>query len=138
MTSKSRPASSKLNSFFKFRISSKEATLHETLRLNSAKPTDPIDANEIVQQLLQGANSLQSRLRTLEELNSIILNYPFQHTSELWMAISDLLEAGVPHNARKAAWNFMNACIRGQFEDLGMLRAIFYQVIHNHEIWEDF
>ncbi|KAF9129617.1 Tuberous sclerosis 2-like protein [Mortierella sp. 14UC] len=138
MTSKSRPASSKLNSFFKFRISSKEATLHETLRLNSAKPSDPIDANEIVQQLVPGANSLQSRLRTLEELNGIILNYPFHHISELWIAVEDLLEAGVPHNARKAAWSFMIACIRGQFEDLGMLRAVFYQVINNHEIWEDF
>ncbi|KAF9920789.1 Tuberous sclerosis 2-like protein [Linnemannia zychae] len=138
MTSKSRPTSSKLNSFFKFRISSKEATLHETLRLDSAKPSDPIDANEIVQQLVPGANTLQSRLRTLEELSGIILSYPFQHVSELWIAVEDLLEAGVPHNARKAAWNFMVACIRGQFEDLGMLRAIFYQVINNHEIWEDF
>ncbi|KAK3845049.1 MAG: hypothetical protein J3R72DRAFT_364962 [Linnemannia gamsii] len=138
MTSKSRPTSSKLNSFFKFRISSKETTLHETLRLDSAKPSDPIDANEIVQQLVPGANSLQSRLRTLEELSGIILSYPFQHISELWIAIEDLLEAGVPHNARKAAWSFMIACIRGQFEDLGMLRAIFYQAINNHEIWEDF
>lgn len=138
MTSKSRPTSSKLNNFFKFRISSKEATLHETLRLDSAKPSDPIDANEIVQQLVPGANSLQSRLRTLEELSGIILSYPFQHISELWIAVEDLLEVGVPHNARKAAWSFMIACIRGQFEDLGMLRAIFYQAINNHEIWEDF
>lgn len=138
MTSKSRPTSSKLNSFFKFRISSKETTLHETLRLDSAKPSDPIDANEIVQQLVPGANSLQSRLRTLEELSGIILSYPFQHISELWIAVEDLLEAGVPHNARKAAWGFMIACIRGQFEDLGMLRAVFYQAINNHEIWEDF
>ncbi|KAI1310532.1 Tuberous sclerosis 2-like protein [Mortierella claussenii] len=138
MTSRPKPTSSKLNSFFKFRISSKESTLHETLRLDSAKPSDPIDANEIVQQLLPGINSLQSRLRTLEELSGIIQSYPFQHISELWMAVADLLEAGVPHNARKAAWNFMIACIRGQFDDLGMLRAIFYQAINNHEIWEDF
>ncbi|KAF9104645.1 Tuberous sclerosis 2-like protein [Mortierella sp. AM989] len=138
MTSKPKQTTSKLNSFFKFRLPSKETTLHETLRLDSAKPSDPIDANEIVQHLLPGANTLQSRLRTLDELNGIILNYPFQHVSELWVAVSDLLEAGVPHNARKAAWNFMNACIRGQFDDLGMLRAIFYQVIHGHEIWEDF
>ncbi|KAK3837303.1 MAG: hypothetical protein JOS17DRAFT_680334 [Linnemannia elongata] len=138
MTSKSRPTSSKLNNFFKFRISSKETTLHETLRLDSAKPSDPIDANEIVQQLVPGANSLQSRLRTLDELSKIILSYPFQHISELWIAVEDLLEAGVPHNARKAAWSFMIACIRGQFEDLGMLRAVFYQAINNHEIWEDF
>ncbi|KAG0339283.1 Tuberous sclerosis 2-like protein [Podila humilis] len=136
--SKSRPTSSKLNSFFKFRVSSKEVTLHETLRLDSARPSDPIDANEIVQLLLPGAYTLQSRLRTLDELSRIILNYPFQHTSELWVAVEDLLEAGVPHNARKVAWNFMIACIRGQFEDLGMLRAIFYQCISNHEIWEDF
>ncbi|KAF9161227.1 Tuberous sclerosis 2-like protein, partial [Mortierella sp. AD011] len=138
MASKPKQTTSKLSDFFKFRGSSKDTTLHEALRLDSAKPSDPIDANEIVQQLLPGANSLQSRLRTLEELNGIILNYPFQHVSDLWVAVSDLLEAGVPHNARKAAWNFMNACIRGQFEDLGMLRALFYQVIHNHEIWEDF
>ncbi|KAF9092088.1 Tuberous sclerosis 2-like protein [Mortierella sp. AD031] len=138
MTSKPRPTSSKLNSFFKFRISSKETTLHEILRLDSSKPSDPIDANEIVQQLVPGANSLQSRLRTLEELSGIILSYPFQHISELWIAVEDLLEAGVPHNARKAAWSFMIACIRGQFEDLGMLRAIFYHAINNHEIWEDF
>ncbi|KAG9068153.1 Tuberous sclerosis 2-like protein [Linnemannia hyalina] len=138
MTSKSRPTSSKLNNFFKFRISSKETTLHETLRLDSAKPSDPIDANEIVQQLVPGANSLQSRLRTLEELSKIILSYPFQHISELWIAVEDLLEAGVPHNARKAAWSFMIACIRGQFEDLGMLRAVFYHAINDHEIWEDF
>ncbi|KAI8604966.1 hypothetical protein EDD21DRAFT_300151 [Dissophora ornata] len=119
-------------------MSSRETTLHETLRLDSAKPSDPIDANEIVQQLLPGANSLQSRLRTLDELSKIIQNYPFQHISELWVAVEDLLEAGVPHNARKAAWHFMVACIKGQFEDLGMLRAIFYQAINNHEIWEDF
>ncbi|KAF9207552.1 Tuberous sclerosis 2-like protein [Haplosporangium sp. Z 27] len=138
MTSKPRQSVSKLNSFFKFRSSSRETTLHEILRLDSAKSSDPIDANEIVQLLLSGTNSLQSRLRTLEELNGIILKYPFQHTSELWIAVSDLLEAGVPNNARKAVWNFMNACIRGQFDDLGMLRAIFYQVIHNHEMWDDF
>ncbi|KAF9181725.1 Tuberous sclerosis 2-like protein [Haplosporangium sp. Z 767] len=138
MTSKPKPNSSKFNNFFKLRLASKESTLHEILRLDSAKPTDPIDANEIVQQLLPGSNTLQSRLRTLEELSVIILSYPFQHTSELWVAVEDLLEAGVPHNARKAAWNFMIACIRGQFEDLGMLRAIFYQAINNHEIWEDF
>lgn len=136
--SKSRPTSSKLNSFFKFRVSSKEASLHENLRLDCARPSDPIDANEIVQQLLPGVNTLQSRLRTLDELSGIIINYPFQHTSELWVAIEDLLEAGVPHNARKAAWNFMISCINGQFEDLGMLRAIFYLCINNHEIWEDF
>ncbi|KAF9430631.1 Tuberous sclerosis 2-like protein [Podila epigama] len=136
--SKSRPTSSKLNSFFKFRTSTKETSLYETLRLDSARPTDPIDANEIVQQLLPGVNTLQSRLRTLEELSDIVLSYPFQHISELWVAVEDLLEPGVPHNARKAAWNFMNTCIRGQFEDLGMLRAIFYQAINNHEIWEDF
>ncbi|KAG0046329.1 Tuberous sclerosis 2-like protein [Gryganskiella cystojenkinii] len=137
-SSKPKPATSKLNSFFKFRISSKETTLHETLRLDSARPSDPIDANEIVQQLLPGSNSLQSRLRTLDELTGIVQSYPFQHVSELWVAVQDLLEAGVPNNARKAAWNFMTACIRGQFEDLGMLRAIFYQTINNHEIWEDF
>ncbi|KAG0006101.1 Tuberous sclerosis 2-like protein, partial [Modicella reniformis] len=132
-----KPKPYKLNSLFKFRMS-KETTLHEILRLDSAKPSDPIDANEIVQQLMAGAGSSQSRLRTLDELSGIIQNYPFQHISELWMAVSDLLEAGVPHNARKAAWNFMISCIKGQFEDLGMLRAIFYQTIHNHEIWEDF
>ncbi|KAF9332103.1 Tuberous sclerosis 2-like protein, partial [Podila minutissima] len=136
--SKSKPTSSRLNSFFKFRVSSKEVSLHETLRLDSANPSDPIDANEIVQQLLPAVNTLQSRLRILDELSGIVINYPFQHTSELWVAIEDLLEAGVPHNARKAAWNFMIACINGQFEDLGMLRAIFYQCINNHEIWEDF
>ncbi|KAG9327518.1 hypothetical protein KVV02_000467 [Mortierella alpina] len=138
MTSRPKPTPSKLNSFFKFRLSTKEATLHETLRLDSARPSDPIDANEIVQQLLPGANTLQSRLRTLDELSTIVLNYPFQHISELWVAVEDLLEAGVPHNARKAVWGFMIACIRGQFEDLGMLRAVFYQAINNHEIWEDF
>ncbi|GJJ78702.1 tuberous sclerosis 2 [Entomortierella parvispora] len=136
MSSRPKPTTSKLNSFFKFKT--KETTLHETLRLDSARPSDPIDANEIVQQLLPGSNSLQSRLRTLDELSGIVQKYPFQHISELWVAVQDLLEAGVPHNARKAAWTFMTACIRGQFEDLGMLRAIFYQTINNHEIWEDF
>ncbi|KAI7831510.1 hypothetical protein BC939DRAFT_525071 [Gamsiella multidivaricata] len=138
MASKPKAASSKLNSFFKFRMPYKETSLHDTLRLDSANPSDPIDANEIVQLLLPGNHSLQSRLRTLDELSTIIQNYPFQHISELWVAVSDLLEAGVPNNARKAAWNFMIACIRGQFEDLGMLRAIFYQAINDHEIWEDF
>ncbi|KAF9911002.1 Tuberous sclerosis 2-like protein [Lobosporangium transversale] len=138
MSNRQKPTSSKLNSFFKFCLTPKETSLHEILRLDAAKPSDPIDANEVVQLLLPGINSLQSRLRTLEELSQIILNYPFQHTSELWVAVSDLLEAGVPHNARKTAWNFMIACIQGQFEDLGMLRAIFYQTINSHEIWEDF
>ncbi|KAG0240308.1 Tuberous sclerosis 2-like protein [Mortierella sp. GBA43] len=138
MSTKPKPTTSKLNSLFRFRIPSKETTLHEILRLDSAKPSDPIDANEIVQQLLPGVNSLQSRLRTLDELSGIIQSYPFQHISELWVAVSDLLEAGVPHNARKAAWNFMIACIKGQFEELGMVRAIFYQTINHHEIWEDF
>ncbi|KAG0304418.1 Tuberous sclerosis 2-like protein [Dissophora globulifera] len=139
MASKPKPTStSKLNNFFKFRITSKETSLHEILRLDSAKPSDPIDANEIVQLLLPSVNSLQSRLRTLEELSKIMEDYPFQHISELWVAVADLLEAGVPHNARKAAWNFMVACIRWQFDDLGMLRALFYQTINNHEIWEDF
>ncbi|KAF9584383.1 Tuberous sclerosis 2-like protein [Lunasporangiospora selenospora] len=138
MTAKPRPTTSKFNNLFKFRLTSKETTLHEILRLDSAQPSDPIDANEIVQQLLPGGNSLQSRLRALEELCGIVLNYPFQHISELWVAVKDLLEAGVPHNARKAAWSFMIACIRGQFEDLGMLRAIFYQAINDHDIWEDF
>ncbi|KAF9358041.1 Tuberous sclerosis 2-like protein [Mortierella sp. NVP85] len=137
MATKSKPTTSKLNSLFKFRTP-KETTLHEILRLDSAKPSDPIDANEIVQQLLPSVNSLQSRLRTLDELSGIIQNYPFQYIGELWVAVSDLLETGVPNNARKAAWNFMIACIKGQFEDLGMLRAIFYQTINNHEIWEDF
>ncbi|KAK3815182.1 MAG: hypothetical protein J3Q66DRAFT_314331 [Benniella sp.] len=137
MATKPKPTTSKLNNLFKFRTP-KETTLHEILRLDSAKPSDPIDANEIVQQLLPSVNSLQSRLRTLDELSGIIQNYPFQYIGELWVAVSDLLEAGVPNNARKAAWNFMVACIKGQFEDLGMLRAIFYQTINNHEIWEDF
>ncbi|KAF9967583.1 Tuberous sclerosis 2-like protein, partial [Actinomortierella ambigua] len=136
--SKRSGSASKINSFFKFSSRSKETSLHDTLRLDSARPTDPIDAHEIVQQLIPGSNSLQSRLRTLEELNGIITKYPFQHTSELWVAVEDLLEAGVPHRARKTVWSFMIACIHGQFEDLGMLRAVFYQAINKHEIWEDF
>ncbi|KAF1806835.1 hypothetical protein FB192DRAFT_1317196 [Mucor lusitanicus] len=44
----------------------------------------------------------------------------------------------MPRDARHAVFEFMLACIEGQYTDLGMARVTFYASLRNYTHWEDF
>ncbi|RUP50207.1 hypothetical protein BC936DRAFT_139983, partial [Jimgerdemannia flammicorona] len=73
----------------------------------------------------------------LKELGSLFERYTFTRIDDVWVAVEDLLAANNVE-ARHEAFNFMTACIEGQYGELGMARVVFYNAVRNHAIWDDF
>eukprot|EP00731_Ephydatia_muelleri_P029426 Em0020g1070a len=61
-----------------------------------------------------------------------------QHAVEaVWNTIKDLIHPAQPPNVRHQALTFITALIKGQYEDIGLFRAHFFDVVKNHDVKED-
>ncbi|KAI9269839.1 hypothetical protein BY458DRAFT_533694 [Sporodiniella umbellata] len=89
-------------------------SIESCLNLTNSDPSRPLDARPILP-LLLNTQSLASRCKHLA-------------------AFSDFL----PREARHIVFEFMLACIMGQYSELGMARVTFYASLKNHTNWEDF
>ena len=47
----------------------------------------------------------------------------------LWVKVQDLAKGCEANEARRECWNFLEAVIRGQFEQLDIMRAEFFRLI---------
>ena len=47
----------------------------------------------------------------------------------LWVKVQDLAKGCDANEARRECWNFLEAVIRGQFEQLDIMRAEFFRLI---------
>lgn len=56
----------------------------------------------------------------------------------LWLAVKDLLEPTQQAEARHLVLYFLRALVGGQYDDLNLLRAHFFNIIAQHKVEEDF
>ncbi|CAG8557834.1 10746_t:CDS:1, partial [Ambispora gerdemannii] len=111
--------------------------LEESLELANVSLNGPIDAKFLVSEL-QNPSSLPTRVNLVKQLCGIVTKYTFSNVTEVWVPVRDLLSPNMPQDARRVAFQFMISCIQGQYNELGLLRAIFYDSIKVHEVPEDF
>ncbi|RUS25823.1 hypothetical protein BC938DRAFT_471601 [Jimgerdemannia flammicorona] len=119
-----------------FRAISVPTTPIETILNPTGLPSGPLDARPVIP-LLSSHHPLSHRIRLLKELGSLFERYTFTRIDDVWVAVEDLLAAN-NIEARHEAFNFMTACIEGQYGELGMARVVFYNAVRNHAIWDDF
>ncbi|CAG8652148.1 1358_t:CDS:1, partial [Ambispora leptoticha] len=112
-------------------------TLEESLELTTVPPNGPIDAKSLVSEL-QNPYPLPTRVKLVKQLCDIVTKYTLSNVTEVWVPVRDLLSPNMPQDARHVAFQFMISCIQGQYNELGLLRAIFYDSIKAHEVAEDF
>ena len=55
----------------------------------------------------------------------------------IWRAVGDLLDHSQPADVRQAVLQFTQALVRGQFSELGVMRAHFFRVVQSHNVEED-
>jgi tuberous sclerosis protein 2 len=51
--------------------------------------------------------------------------------------VQDLLDRSQPADVRQAVLQFMQCLVQGQYSELGVMRAHFFQVIQSHQVEED-
>ena len=54
-----------------------------------------------------------------------------------WKAVQDLLQPRHTADVRHAVLQFLQAIVAGQYSELGVMRAHFFQVIQSHHLQED-
>ncbi|KAI7862471.1 hypothetical protein BDF14DRAFT_1855114 [Spinellus fusiger] len=92
------------------------------LNLTDADPSTPLDARPLLP-LLANTQALQIRCKHLENV---------------FFTVQDILESPMPKEARHTVFEFMLACIHGQYDELGMARVTFYSSLKTRDQWEDF
>ncbi|RCI05996.1 Tuberous sclerosis 2-like protein, partial [Rhizopus stolonifer] len=107
------------------------------LNLSSRDPSQPLDARPILP-LLEPTQPLASRCKHLLAFSDICKNYRFTHLENVFFTVQDILEPAMPQEARHTVFEFMLACIVGQYADLGMARVTFYALLRNYALWDDF
>ncbi|KAI8049737.1 hypothetical protein BDF22DRAFT_745998 [Syncephalis plumigaleata] len=83
------------------------------------------------------ANSASQRARATRDIAAVIRERRVDHLEAIWAAVSELLAMNSPTDARRAAFEFMLACIHGQYTRLGLLRAEFYRTLQDYDNQED-
>ncbi|KAI9018101.1 hypothetical protein CLU79DRAFT_761716 [Phycomyces nitens] len=112
-------------------------SVESCLNLTDVDPSTPLDARPVLP-LLSDGQPLQVRCRHLKALSELCKNYKFSHLENIFFAAQDILEDPMPRDARHTVFEFMLACIHGQYDDLGMARVTFYSALKSREHWEDF
>lgn len=112
-------------------------SVESCLNIHNANPTTPLDARAILP-LVESSQPLAARLKHLKTFADLCKSYRFTHLDNVFFAVQDLLESSMPREARSTVFDFMTACISGQYNDLGMARVTFYSSLKEHKIWEDF
>ncbi|KAI8366550.1 hypothetical protein BD560DRAFT_447904 [Blakeslea trispora] len=107
------------------------------LNLSSRDPSQPLDSRPILP-LLETNQPLASRCKHLQAFSDICKNYRFTHLENVFFTVQDILEYSMPQEARHTVFEFMLACIEGQYTDLGMARVTFYALLRSYTVWDDF
>ncbi|KAI8367896.1 hypothetical protein EDC96DRAFT_506444 [Choanephora cucurbitarum] len=107
------------------------------LNLSSRDPSQPLDARPVLP-LLEVNQPLASRCKHLQAFSDICKNYRFTHLENVFFTVQDILQPNMPQEARHTVFEFMQACIMGQYADLGMARVTFYALLRSYTVWDDF
>lgn len=112
-------------------------SVESCLNLSTSDPTTPLDARPILP-LLDASQPLTSRCKHLVAFSEICKSYKLTHLENVFFTVQDVLDPTMPREARHVVFDFMLACIVGQYTDLGMARVTFYSSLRNYNNWEDF
>jgi hypothetical protein len=96
-----------------------------------------LDARPVLR-LLEATQTLPSRCKHLAVFSDICKTYKFTNLDNVFFAVQDILDPSMPREARHYVFEFMLACIVGQYAELGMARVTFYSFLRNYTYWEDF
>ncbi|KAL9547515.1 hypothetical protein MBANPS3_006125 [Mucor bainieri] len=145
-----------LSNILRSRASS--VSVESCLNLSARDPSQPLDARPVLP-LLEPSQPLTSRCKHLAVFSDICKSYRFTHLENVFFTVQDILDnddrgnshnhnssnsssssssAMAPREARHTVFEFMLACIEGQYTDLGMARVTFYACLRNYTHWEDF
>lgn len=97
----------------------------------------PLDARPILA-LLDPSQPLSSRCKHLVTFSALCKNYKFTHLENVFFTVQDILDPTMPRESRHVVFDFMLACIVGQYTDLGMARVTFYSALRHYNNWDDF
>ncbi|ELT92479.1 hypothetical protein CAPTEDRAFT_91111 [Capitella teleta] len=125
----------KLKHFFGIR-----ASKAGTLNVGNARP-QPQEftlTRELLKDLSQGTPA-NHRLKTIRELSEVIQCKRLEENAVevIWLTVQDLLDPKVATDDRHLALRFLQNLVRGQYQQLGMMRAQFFRVIKSHDLIED-
>ncbi|RCI02619.1 Tuberous sclerosis 2-like protein [Rhizopus stolonifer] len=112
-------------------------SIESCLNITNSDPSLPLDARPILP-LLSTTQSLGSRCKHLAAFSELCKSYKFTHLENVFFTVQDILESSLPREARHIIFEFMLACIMGQYSELGMARVTFYASLKNYSNWEDF
>lgn len=112
-------------------------SVESCLNLATTDPSSPLDARPIVP-LLEATQPLTARCKHLATFSDICKTYKFTHLENIFFTVQDILDPTMPREARHGVFQFMLACIVGQYAELGMARVTFYSSLRNYNNWEDF
>ncbi|KAI8642885.1 hypothetical protein BD408DRAFT_415787 [Parasitella parasitica] len=130
-----QPTNHWLSNILRSRASS--VSVESCLNLSAKDPSQPLDARPVLP-LLEPSQPLTSRCKHLAVFSDICKSYRFTHLENVFFTVQDILDASMPREARHGVFEFMLACIEGQYTDLGMARVTFYASLRNYIYWEDF
>ncbi|KAI9320019.1 hypothetical protein BX666DRAFT_1875911 [Dichotomocladium elegans] len=112
-------------------------TVESCLNLQNSDPTVPLDARTVVS-LVSSTLPLSARCKHLRTFSDLCRSYKFTHLDNVFFAVKDILEPTASREARHCVFEFMIACIDGQYDELGMARVTFYNSMRDYDNWEDF
>ena len=83
---------------------------------------------------LESEQDVATRIRSMQDLTQIVRSQRLQgHAVELlWVKVQDLAKGSgeqQQNEARRECWHFLEALIRGQFDQLDIMRAEFFRLI---------
>ncbi|XP_029014950.1 tuberin isoform X1 [Betta splendens] len=98
------------------------------------KPSEFIITNDIIKELHPDCG-LSNRIRTMNHVCELARMKKFEEhaVAAVWKAVEDMLTPEQPPEARHAVLQLLRAIIQGQGEQLGPLRAYFFNVIRDYQ-----
>ncbi|XP_077979844.1 tuberin-like [Glandiceps talaboti] len=96
----------------------------------------------ITEDLLRGVgpeSPTSQRIKILKEVAELVLEKQLENNAveALWLAIQDLLNPQMTTECRHTALKFLRCLVTGQFDKLGINRAIFFRLVNDHTLEED-
>ncbi|KAG1174466.1 hypothetical protein G6F70_004861 [Rhizopus microsporus] len=112
-------------------------SVESCLNITNNDPSRPLDARPVLP-LLSSSQSLVFRCKHLLSFSELCKSYRFTHLEDVFFTVQDILEPSNPREARHAVYEFILACIMGQYSELGMARVTFYSSLKHDFNWDDF
>jgi hypothetical protein len=112
-------------------------SVESCLNLPTRDTSQPLDARPVLP-LLDASQPLPSRCKHLAVFSDICKSYRFTHLENVFFTVQDILQPSISREARHTVFEFMLACVLGQYSELGMARVTFYASLRQYTHWEDF